>query len=337
MEVSFPQRLEVAEQSQIGEVRRRACRIATQMAFNEADVGRVAIAANEVASNIIKHGRGGEVLLQPGQNGRARSLTIIALDHGPGIPDVAVSLSDGVSTAGTPGTGFGAIARQSDEFCVYSTPGHGAAVVSRIWPGDASPTDGGILAEGVLVPHPREELCGDGWATAEGSGRRRILVVDGLGHGPQAFEAARAAIECFRSLGERSPAETISEIHGALRPTRGAAAAVAEIDEREQVVRYCGVGNVAGATIHGGASHNLVSHYGTLGHDVRKIHEFQYAWEPGALLLLHSDGIQSNVGFNADARLSHSHPLLIAAMLYRDFRRGNDDATVVVAKRRADA
>ena len=337
MEVSAPERVEVGEASQVGEVRRRACRIATDLHFNETDVGRVAIAASEVASNVIKHGRGGEVLLQPGQDEWERTLTIIALDRGPGIANTDVSLSDGVSTAGTPGTGLGAIARQSDEFCLYSNPGNGAAVISRIWPDDVHPSDGHILAEGIMVPHPRETVCGDGWATAEPNGRRRVLVVDGLGHGPLASEASQLAIECFHASGGRSPAETITEIHAALRPTRGAAAAMAEIDEREEVVRFCGVGNVGAAIIAGGTMRNLVSHYGTLGHDVRKIHEFQYPWAPGSILVLYSDGIQSHISFNSHARLSQSHPLLIAAMLYRDYRRGTDDATVVVAKAWATA
>jgi hypothetical protein len=76
----------------------------------------------------------------------------------------------------------------------------------------------------------------------------------------------------------------------------------------------------------------VVSHHGTLGHDVRKIQEFSYPWPRGAVLVMHSDGLTSKWGFEAYPGLIQRDPALVAAVLYRDFQRGNDDTTVVVVR-----
>ena len=54
--------------------------------------------------------------------GRAARLDVLALDRGPGMSDVDRCLADGYSTAGSPGTGLGAIGRLADQFDIYSSP-----------------------------------------------------------------------------------------------------------------------------------------------------------------------------------------------------------------------
>jgi hypothetical protein len=65
---------------------------------------------------------------------------------------------------------------------------------------------------------------------------------------------------------------------------------------------------------------------------VRKIQEFTYPWSPEALLILHSDGLATHWDLNTYPGLTARHPSLIAGVLYRDFARGRDDVTVMVAK-----
>jgi hypothetical protein len=120
--------------------------------------------------------------------------------------------------------------------------------------------------------------------------------------------------------------------HGALRATRGAAVAVAEIDRTKLQVQFCGVGNISGIVLTATGSRNMVSHNGIVGHEARKIQEFTYPWTPEALLLMHSDGLISHWSLAAYPGLRARHPSLIAGVLYRDFNRGRDDVTVVVAK-----
>lgn len=184
----------------------------------------------------------------------------------------------------------------------------------------------------VCAAKPGEEHCGDAWGVRHLPGRTLIVVADGLGHG---HFAAQAATECLRVFNEkptRRPAEIIQAAHGPLRSTRGAAVAVAEVNFDEGIIRYAGVGNIAASILTGNSSRSLISHNGTVGHEMRRVQEFSYPWPADALLVMHSDGLQSRWTLEGYAGLSVRHPALIAGTLYRDFQRSNDDVTVLVAR-----
>jgi hypothetical protein len=76
----------------------------------------------------------------------------------------------------------------------------------------------------------------------------------------------------------------------------------------------------------------MVSHNGTVGVTVRKSQVFDYAMPPDGVLVMNSDGLQSRWTFEAYPGLQVCHPTTIAAVLARDFNRGRDDLTVLVAK-----
>src|SRR5262245_3343557 len=177
-----------------------------------------------------------------------------------------------------------------------------------------------------------ESVSGDAFATAEAGERQQVLVVDGLGHGLGAADAARAACEVFRAASMLAPGELLARMHRALAGTRGAAAAIAEIDRGREIVRFSGIGNVACSIVSHGASRSTVSLHGTMGHDVRRFQEFTYPWSRDALVVLHTDGISSRWSLAEHPGLASRHPTLIAGLLYRDFARARDDATVVVLR-----
>ena len=129
------------------------------------------------------------------------------------------------------------------------------------------------------------------------------------------------------------PAELLERAHQALRSTRGAAISVARIDLEKGTLAFAGVGNVS-AQIYSGAraGQHLVSVNGTAGHQINRIREFSYPWPEDGMLVMHSDGLSTNAGLEKHSGLSLHDPSLIAGVLYRDFTRRNDDATVVVAK-----
>jgi len=319
--------LAVADPSQVGEARRMGCDLARSVGFDEMETGRVALAVTEAAANIVKHGGGGHMLFRADDTG----VGFIALDRGPGMPNVPHAMRDGFSTAGTTGTGLGAIARQASDFDIYAMPGHGTALAAHFWRRQAA-GDGPVRIGGVSVPKRGETVCGDSWAVVETTARVLLLVADGLGHGPLAAAASARAVEVLRARAA-DPIEAIVErMHDALRPTRGAAAAVAELDRRAGVVRFVGVGNIAASIVVDGHVRSMVSHHGTLGHDVRKLQMFQYPWSKDALLVMASDGIGSRWDLAGYPGLAQRSPTLVAAVLYRDFQRGNDDATVVVLR-----
>src|SRR5262249_5551371 len=155
----------------------------------------------------------------------------------------------------------------------------------RLWSGPPPAPPTGLRVAAVSVPKAGEEVSGDAWAAAQEGGRELVLVADGLGHGPLAAEAAREAVRAFHQHTSRGPAEILQAMHHALRSTRGAAAAVAEVDLTRQLVRYAGVGNVSGAVLSAGGHHNLVSHNGTLGYEARKFQAFEHRFPDQAVLV----------------------------------------------------
>jgi hypothetical protein len=126
----------------------------------------------------------------------------------------------------------------------------------------------------------------------------------------------------------------LEHIHTASRPTRGAAVAVCELDQEQRVSRFAGIGNIGCAVIVNATARHLVSHNGIVGHSVRKIQEFTVPWPPDAMLVMHSDGLSTQWDIETYPGLKTRHPALIAAVLYRDFSRHRDDATVLVVKQR---
>jgi anti-sigma regulatory factor (Ser/Thr protein kinase) len=108
--------------------------LARQSGFGEHDIARISLVVTEIATNLVKYSDEGELLVSSVEVEPRNGIDIIALDRGPGIKDLAGSLRNGYSTTGSPGTGLGAIIRQSAIFDIYTQPGKGTAVFSRVRP-----------------------------------------------------------------------------------------------------------------------------------------------------------------------------------------------------------
>ncbi len=322
----------VQESSQVGGVRRAAADLAIQLGFDTDGAARVGLVATEMATNLVKHARDGVMLLQPAVDAPTW-IELLALDRGPGIANIGHALQDGISTAGSPGSGLGAIRRLAQRFDLYSTTTNGTVMYAALAP-QRPATRTGFDVGAVCVPYPGEHLCGDGVALHTEDGRAIVLVTDGLGHGPLAAEATATAAALFAKSYTLPLVALMQRLHEGMRATRGAAAAVAEVDARRGVVRYCGVGNIAATILTDGATRSLVSHHGTLGHDARRMAEFQYPWTAASTLVLNSDGLVTNWSLDKYPGLSERAPSLVAAVLYRDCRRHRDDTTVVVLRGR---
>jgi anti-sigma regulatory factor (Ser/Thr protein kinase) len=303
----------VADHRQIGEVQRAVAAVCRSVGLDEAEAGRASIVATEAAANVAKHGRGGEVVLNPLRLGEALGIEVLALDRGPGLPDTATA----------------AIQRQSDEFDVYMLPGQGTAVLSRIW--RVAPPGAAVDVAALCVAKPGETECGDLWSFEARPGGGRIVVADGLGHGPLARDAARAVLE---AASQRPPgaARALEEAHRAARGTRGAAVAVVEVDLPAAEVRFAGLGNIAAALVGPDRVQNMVSMNGTAGQGALKPREFKYRFAPGAVLVVSSDGLASHWSLDSYPGLAQRHPGLVAGVLYRDHSQRRDDVTVVAAR-----
>ena len=325
----------IDDRSQVGEARRAALLMAESLAFDETQAGKVALAVTEAATNVFKHAGGGKILIAPLVRDASIGMEVLALDRGPGMANLGASLRDGYSTAGSMGGGLGALSRLSSAFDVYSQPGKGTALRLEVWGASLAPppaADTEIELGAVCLPKSGEEVAGDAWLLETSGDYRSILVVDGLGHGPNAAKAARAATDAFTANTSAAPAPLMQICHRALATTRGAAGAAARVVAAKKQGTFAGIGNIACRVESTGERRQLVSHSGTLGHIVRRVQEFEFAFPAGALLILHSDGLTSHWVFTEYPGLATRHAGLVAGVLYRDHDRGRDDVTVVVLK-----
>lgn len=325
--------IEISEPSQAGEARRMAVAYAEDLRMEQARCGEIALVTTEMATNLVKHAGRGHILVQP-LHGSDSGVRLMSVDKGPGIADVPKALSDGHSTAGSMGTGLGAIRRLADSFELYSAAA--GTVVSAEFrhekknrpPLRSSAVEVGVVSE----PIAGEDACGDGWGMRTLADGVLLMVVDGLGHGVMAAEAAREAERVLSSTLETSLHEIIHALHAALRKTRGAALGLTRIDVEKGLLSFIGVGNVSASILAPGSSRSMASHNGILGQNMSHVQEFTCPWNRHNMLVMHSDGLASRWDLDRYAGIWNKPPSVIAAVLHRDFSRGRDDVTVLVAK-----
>jgi anti-sigma regulatory factor (Ser/Thr protein kinase) len=320
----------VSDRSQVAEARRRISDEAAKIGVPQDRIGQTDIVVTELATNLLKHGGGGFIHARPYDDAGGSGLEVLAMDGGKGMADVGRCMEDGYSTAGSPGTGLGAIKRLTDDMRTYSRAGLGTAIMARIRqrPGSGR----GMLVGAVLAPYPGEQVCGDNWSFRQTPGGPTLLLADGAGHGVEAARAPEAASQTFAANAHRTCEEIVDALHRALAPTRGAAVAVARVDMAARTVRFVGVGNISGILVHSNGTRHMVSHNGTAGHVAPRIREFTYEFDADPLVILHSDGLATRWDIASYPGLTVQHPSLVAGVLLRDHRRGRDDASVVAMR-----
>ncbi|HVV14741.1 ATP-binding protein [Amycolatopsis sp.] len=320
--------LVVSDDSHVSRARRLAAAAAQRAGLPAAQVHRVALAATELATNLIKHaGRGVmSVLHIPG------ALDVLATDRGPGIERLEESLRDGYSTVGTMGGGLGGARRAADFFDVYTLLGRGTSVLARWHTGE--PALPGLSLGAARLTAPGETSCGDMWTAVEKDGLVTVMLSDGLGHGDAAAAASQAAVDVVAASAQLHPARILGVMQSALARTRGATVAVAQLATADGRLRFCGIGNIA------------VRHYPSPPEKVRRLlsrpgivgaanagnpRDSAESWSPSGRLVLHTDGVSDR--WNADdwPGLFRHDPAIVAAWILGQRGRGRDDACVVVA------
>ncbi len=336
-------RFPLADRSYANIVKRDITRLAESKGFSETEVGHINIVVSEMASNLLKFSpEGGELLVKYTPS---NALEIICLDNGPGIKDLARMLQDGSSTSGTAGEGLGAIMRQSHDFDIYSQPGCGTAILSRVYKDHLSaPTKTSTFdVAALLIPKPAQTDCGDNFTFLEQGRNCYLIALDGLGHGSSAREASAAAVSAFSESPTSEPAVNLRYIHSIIRKTRGAVGTIVHINNSQKRISYCGIGNIAGRlftltgpSIANASSKSIIAYNGILGHNIPgSLNNHTLDWGPDKLLILHSDGIKSRWDLSKYTHLHRHDASLIAAVLYRDFTRGSDDTLVVVVRQKS--
>ncbi len=322
----------VSEQADVLIVSESAGRLAAGLGFTVEECSQMVLVARELATNIIKHAGQGTVVITASQ-GR---LVIVARDHGPGIADVALAVTDGYSTAGSLGYGLGTVNRLMDDLTIDSLRGSGTTVTARrsLRSADSAPETCPFDVGVATAAKPGFEDNGDSFIARTWDHLLLVGVIDGVGHGSDARTAAQAVRRYVESHEAQPLVGVFRGAHTACRGTRGAVMALARFDWRANTLEFASIGNIEARMVGPHRLQSLIVRRGILGVHAPEAQPTTQPWPDDMTLVLHSDGIPTHWPEEAMAALDLGTAAEAAGSLLRQLARGNDDATVVIVRRR---
>lgn len=317
--------------SSVPAARRAAGLLAGRLGFDAARIGEVEIVTTELATNLVKHARGGDVALGVVARPEGPRVRVMTIDAGPGSRDIEALIADGVSTAGTLGIGLGAARRLATRLDLYSVPAVGTVAEAEFGP--QAGTEPAPAVSWLTRPLGGTGVCGDavGHRVLD-DGRHLLVLADGLGHGPLAATASHRAVEVALGSSVTEPGAVMAQIHRAISSTRGAAVAVVRLDAAAGVLTYASVGNVSGRLLGAPRGRTLAAQPGIVGHRMPRLREQAELLEESAMLVLHSDGLSEKWSTAALPGVLGHGPGVVAGVLLREAGIRRDDASVLVAR-----
>jgi phosphoserine phosphatase RsbX len=192
-----------------------------------------------------------------------------------------------------------------------------------------------LIEHGVVHwARPGDQQCGDVEVVSFHDSGALLAVVDGIGHGTEAFLAAEAARGVLEAHPREPVATLVERCHEALRHTRGAVMSLASVDTAAGMMSWLGVGNVRAILYQssrpGQSDHReLLLRPGIVGVQLPPLLAESVALRGLETLVFATDGIRSNF---ADRRTAASAPEALARHIMANYRLGTDDALVLVAR-----
>ncbi|MGO8752844.1 MAG: ATP-binding protein [Thermoguttaceae bacterium] len=328
------QTLAVGHESGVGAARRAARAMAAVLGFAPTACEEIALAMTELATNLLKHARGGTLTLTPLADGGRVGLEIESRDEGPGIADVEQALGDRFSTAGTRGTGLGAVNRLMDELDIRSRRGSGTRIVCRRWLREHQPSLRPCpLAFGVATrPRRLGKVNGDAFVVLQWAESALVGIMDGLGHGQFAHRAAQTARQYVESHFDLPLDQVFRGTGRACRATRGVVMALARFDWGQGRLVFASVGNIAVRVFPRSEPFHFVVRRGVIGLNAPAAVVTEHPWSPEQILVLHSDGVATHWGWKDFPGWTDQPAAAMAQDLLRAKAKDEDDATVIVVR-----
>jgi anti-sigma regulatory factor (Ser/Thr protein kinase) len=334
MQSPILQTIEVLYDSDVGAARRAARGLAENIGFHPTACEEIALTVTELATNLIKHAHGGKLILTPLADDMRIGLEIESSDNGPGIANVEEALADRFSTAGSRGTGLGAVNRLMDEFDIVSKSRAGTRVVCRKW----------IRVHGVSIqpcplefgvatrPRNRDAENGDAFVVKQWAECALVSVIDGLGHGQFAHRAAQAARQYVEGHFDLPLDQIFLGVGRACRATRGVVMALARFDWGLGRLTFASVGNIEVRVFPSAVPFHFAIRRGVIGLNAPNAVVTEHSWPSDHLLVLHSDGLRIHWGWKDFPGLPDQPATSMAQELLRVLAKDEDDATVLVAR-----
>ncbi|HEX2270076.1 MAG TPA: ATP-binding protein [Pyrinomonadaceae bacterium] len=326
----------ISHEADIYEAQAAVRQMATNIGFGPRVGEEIVLVATELATNLVRHAGGGDLLLRSvAENGRT-GIQIDSRDKGPGIGDIERAFADGYSTASGPGFGLGAINRLMDELEISPAGGDGIGlrITCRRWirprdtPVELNPFGIGVASR----PHPLMPVNGDSFVVKQWGQKALVAVIDGLGHGQYAHRAAETARQFVESHFDAPLSSIFIGVSRACKATRGVVMAVALFDGTRETFSFASLGNVEARIFNSSDQAKLLITRGILGHTNKMPAVTEYPWDPHSVFVMHSDGLLTRWHWD-DFMFTNETPSRIAQKLLSTLARKEDDATVIVVKR----
>jgi len=307
---------------------------ATEAGMSPSRINELDLIVAEMTSNLFKYSDDGELLLGVFQNGGSPYIELISIDNGPGMINPAKMMQDGMSTSNTLGHGLGSMKRLSDTFELYSQIGWGTIVLSRVYNDpEKAKVKNDLIMRPIVVFKPGEKTSGDGFTYKKTDKYIKMMLADGLGHGPEANLAINEAANAFKVFPDYSPTQTLRFIHSAIKKTRGAVINIICYDFQRKVWTTAGVGNIAVRMSGPVNFKNHMSYNGIVGHNIpNTMNDQEYVAEEYNQAMLCSDGIKTRIDMARYPMMYKYDTSILAAAIYKDHARRTDDMSVVIAK-----
>lgn len=330
------QRISVSDTADVILAERRAKAVVGEMDFADPEIEEIAIVVRELASNIVKHAGDGSISVVPHEGDGRAGIDIRAEDFGPGIADVDQALEDGYSTAGSLGYGLGAVHRLMDNVVIGSDGNEetGVQIVATRWHSETSSRGARrpIAAGAATRAKPGLDHNGDAFIIKHGDGNMLVGVIDGLGHGQTAHDAAQQARQHVRTHANQSLSRLFRGVERACRNTRGVVMALARFDLVSGKITLGSVGNISVKVLDSPEPMNVVTPRGVLGANAPQPAVREWDWDRTYTLVMHSDGITNRWSRDEFDNLEDASATRVARKLLRSFSEERDDATVLVVK-----
>lgn len=326
---------DASDRSYYAIIKKEVHNLALSAGFDDKRIAELDIIVAEITSNLHKYADNGELLLGHFKHSDNEYIELISLDTGPGMHDLPRMMADGFSTTNTMGHGLGSIKRLSDQFDIFSAKGWGTILLSRVY--KSAPVKSrqkkAVQVRAIVVAKPSETLSGDGYYVKVTDPYVKVMLADGLGHGPEANLAVNEAVKAFKLCPSHSPIEIIRYIHPEVRKTRGLVATIAVFDLKEQTITIAGVGNISAKLLGGLLTKSPLAYNGIIGHNIpNTMNDQRMRLEDFNQLILCSDGMRSRWEINKHPGLTRCDGTLQAAAIYKDYARRTDDMSVLIAK-----
>jgi negative regulator of sigma-B (phosphoserine phosphatase) len=192
-----------------------------------------------------------------------------------------------------------------------------------------------VLERGVAgQAHAGEGRSGDLAVFAPSERGGLVAVIDGLGHGDPAADAAEQAAAILKAYSDDPPQRLLERCHEELRRTRGAVMTLAWFDLEARTMAWTGVGNVEARLVRAGAGVDArhdspVVLGGVVGYNLPQVRMGTVALEPGDAVAMATDGVAADYSVSLESGVPAQR---LAERVLERHGKGTDDALAVVVR-----